>query len=96
MDTLHKLHEEHMKAKEKISLHHNCIKRWFYWKSTGNANFVVGDLVLKWDKPLEDKGKHMKFQSLSTRPFTTYKKLGQHIYRLQLLEGRIDNLPVNG
>ena len=53
-----------MKAKEKVTLHHNRIKRWFDKKYAGNSNFDVGDLVLKWDTPHEDKGKHMKFQSL--------------------------------
>lgn len=60
-DTLHNLQEERMKAKEKISLHHNCIKRWFDRKSIGNASFILGDLVLKWDKPQKYKGKHKKF-----------------------------------
>jgi len=58
MDTLHKLWEERMKAKEKFTLHQNHIKRWFNKKSAWNANFDVGDLVMKWDKPHEDKGKH--------------------------------------
>lgn len=61
MDTLYKLQEEWMKEKEKFTLHQNRIKRWFYCKSAWNASFVVGDLVLKWDKPHEDKGKHTKF-----------------------------------
>lgn len=96
MDTLHKLHKEWKKEKENFTLHHNHIKRWFDRKSAGNTNFIVGDLVLKWDKPHEDKGKHMKFQSLWIGPFTVHKKLGQCTYHLQSLDGRIDNLHVNG
>ncbi|WP_160289111.1 hypothetical protein [Staphylococcus aureus] len=50
-----------MKEKEKFTLHQNHIKIWFNKKSAGNANFDVGDLFLKWDKPHKDKGKNMKF-----------------------------------
>jgi len=64
MDALHKLQEERMKAKEKFTLHQNHIKTWFNKKSARKASFGVGDLVLKWDKLHEDKGKHTKFQSL--------------------------------
>jgi len=60
MNTLHKLQEEMMKAKEKFTLHQTRIKTWFDKKPAGNAKFDVGDLVLKWDKPHEDKGKHTK------------------------------------
>ena len=95
MDTLRKLQEERVKAKEKFTLHQNCIKRWSDKKSAGNTNFVVGDLVLKWDKPHEDKGKHTKFQSLWICPFTVHEKIGQHMYCLQSLDRKIDTLPVN-
>lgn len=50
-----------MKAKEKFTLNQNCIKRWFYRKSIGNTSFAMGDLLLKWDKPYEDKGKPKTF-----------------------------------
>lgn len=38
----------------------NEMKRWFD-KNTHVKNFKVRDLVLLWDKVLEDKGKHAKF-----------------------------------
>lgn len=85
-----------MKEKEKFTRHQNYIKRWFDCKSAVNASSIVGDLVLKWDKPHEDKGKHMKFQSLWIGPYMVHKKLFQHTYHLQSLDGRIDNLPING
>ena len=62
---------------------------------TGNANFSVGDFVLKWDKSHEDKGKHTKFHSLWIGPYIVHEKLGPHMYHLQSLDGRIDNLPIN-
>lgn len=85
-----------MKAKEKISLHQNCIKRWFDRKSVRSTSFNVSDLVLKWYKSHEDKGKHTKFQYVWIGPFRVHEKLGQHTYRLQSLDGRIESLPVNG
>lgn len=85
-----------MKEKENISLHQNRIKRWFEEKFAGNASFVVGDLVLKWDKAHEDKGKHTKFQSLWIGSYMVHENIDQHMYHLQSLDGRIANLPVNG
>jgi len=84
-----------MKAKEKFTLHQNRIKRWFDKKSAGKVDFDVCDLVLKWDKPHEDKGKHTKFQSLWIGPYIIHEKLGPHTYYLKSLDRRIDNLPIN-
>lgn len=61
-------------------MHH--IKRWFYKNSAGSANFDVGDLALKWDKPHEDKGKHTEFQSQWIGPYTIHEKIGPHTYCL--------------
>lgn len=60
METLHKLQEERIKtkAKAKISLHQNRIKRWFDRNSAESISFSVGVLVLKWNKAHKDKGKH--------------------------------------
>jgi hypothetical protein len=41
-----------------------------YDKRTKEDNFVLGDLVLKWDYRNEDKGKHGKFDSLWKGPYT--------------------------
>jgi hypothetical protein len=53
------------------------------------------DLVFKWDKLHEDKGKHFKFQQMWLGPFVIKEKIGQGTYRLQNLEGDSDPLPVN-
>jgi len=42
------------KEKEKISIHLNDIKRCFDEKFVGKKEFIVGDLVLKWDKTHEE------------------------------------------
>jgi hypothetical protein len=57
------LEEDRAKAK-KFDAHQQTIKQWFDNKSVGKNNFWIGDLVLKWDKPHEDKGKHSKFEQL--------------------------------
>jgi hypothetical protein len=53
-----KLEEVRNKAKNTFSNHQIIIKKWFDSISVGDKNFEVGDLVLKWDKSHEDKGKH--------------------------------------
>ena len=72
------------------------MKRWFDLRKSVSQDLEVGDLVLKWDKEHEDKGKHTKFQCLWLGPFIITEKLGPNTFRLQTLEGDIDNLPVNG
>lgn len=96
MDTLHKLQEERMKEKEIFTLHQNHIKRWFDKKFAGKANFDVRDLVLKWDKSHEGKGKHMNLMSIRIGPYIVHRNLGPHTYHMQSLDGRIDNLLSNG
>jgi hypothetical protein len=44
------------------------IKQAFDKKSI-QEDFLLGDLVLKWDAPRQDKGKHGKFESLWIGPF---------------------------
>lgn len=43
-------------------MHQQMIKMWFDKHLVGDKYFEVGDLVLKWDKENEVKGKHMKFK----------------------------------
>ena len=54
------------------------------------------DLVLKWDLPHDEKGKHTKFQQLWVDPFQIASKLGPSTYKLQDLQGHEEILPVNG
>ena len=82
IDTLLKLDEERQKTREKFAIHQSRIKRWFDKKSAGGQVFEIGDLVLKWDKAHEEKGKHAKFQALWTGPFHIKEKLGPHTFTL--------------
>jgi hypothetical protein len=72
------------------------VKRWFDKHKAKEKAFEVGDLVLKWDKENEPKGKHSKFQSLWLGPFQVAKIIGAGTCRLQNLRRELDDLPVNG
>ena len=72
------------------------MKRWFYKHKAGKKEFEVGDLVLKWDHSHDEKGKHTKFQQLWVGPFHIAAKLGPSTYKLKNLQGREENLPING
>ena len=58
------------------------VKRWFDKHKVGKKEFEVGDLVLKWDHPHDEKGKHTKFQQLWIGPFHIAEKLGPSTYKL--------------
>jgi transposase InsO family protein len=96
INTLMKLEEVRAQAKHKLDQHQLLVKSWFDSNSTSDRNFEVGDLVLKWDKPHEGKGEHMKFQNLWLGPFLIAEKLGPNSFRLQNLEGQPDTYLVNG
>jgi len=85
IDTLVKLKEERIKAKEKFHTHQQRIKRWFDKHVASDKQFQVGDLVLKWDKASEAKGKHSKFQKIWLGPYEIAEKIGDATYRLQCL-----------
>eukprot|EP00253_Pinus_taeda_P009085 PITA_09085 len=68
-DQILKLEEEREKAKIIHAKHQQIIKTSFDSISSGSKQFQVGDLVLKWDKAHEDKGKHTKFQKMWLGPF---------------------------
>eukprot|EP00253_Pinus_taeda_P027681 PITA_27681 len=95
-DQILKLEEEREKAKDTHAKHQQIIKAAFDSASSGSKQFQVGDLVLKWDKAHEDKGKHTKFQKLWLGPFQIYEKIGHSTFLLQDLTGLRDSLPVNG
>jgi hypothetical protein len=90
------LEEEREKAKSKFLSHQKIVKIWFDKHKAKEKNFEVGDLVLKWDRENEPKGKHSKFQNLWLGPFQVVEKIGVDTYQLQNLRGEPDALLVNG
>ena len=91
-----KLEESRKKSKYIINQHQDIVKRCFDKRKSRNENFEVGDLVLKWDHPHDEKDKHTKFQHLWVGPYQIAKKLGPSTYKLQYLQGKEANLPLNG
>jgi len=55
---------------------------WFDKHKAKEKNFEVGELVLKWDRENELKGKHSQFQNLWLRTFQATEKIGVGTYRL--------------
>eukprot|EP00253_Pinus_taeda_P015863 PITA_15863 len=95
-DQILKLEEEREKAKIIHAKHQQSIKSSFDSISFGSKQFQIGDLVLKWDKAHEDKGKHTKFQKMWLGPFQICENIGHSTFILQDLSGLRDSLPVNG
>ena len=95
-DQILKLEEEREKSKVIHAKHQQIIKSSFDSLSSGSKQFQVGDLVLKWDKAHEEKGKHIKFQKMWLGPFQICEKIGHSTFILQDLSGLRESLPVNG
>eukprot|EP00253_Pinus_taeda_P017021 PITA_17021 len=95
-DQILKLEEEREKAKITHAKHQQIIKSSFDLTSSSSKQLQVGDLVLKWDKAHEDKGKHTKFQKMWLGPFKINKKIGHSTFILQDLSVKRDSLLVNG
>ena len=72
------------------------MKIWFDKHKSRKKEFEVGDLVLKWDHPHDEKGKHTKFQQLWIGHFHVTEKLGPSTYKLQDLQGWKEKFLVNG
>eukprot|EP00253_Pinus_taeda_P033320 PITA_33320 len=95
-DQILKLEEEREKAKIVHAKHQQIIKSSFDSLSSGSKQFQVGDLVLKWDKAHEYKGKHTKCQKMWLGPFHICEKMGHSTFILQDLSGLRDSLTING
>ena len=96
MSQILKMEEEREKAKITHAHHQQIVKNSFDANFVSQKNFQVGDLVLKWDKAHEQKGKHTKFQRMWFGPFQITEQIGPSTFMLQDLQGRKYFLPVNG
>jgi hypothetical protein len=67
LNMLLKLEEEREKAKMNLTHHQEIIKKWFDKSTVGNKDFQEGDLVLKWDKANELKGKTLQILEIVVR-----------------------------
>jgi hypothetical protein len=84
------------KMMDKAHEHQQRIKQDFD-KKVRKEDFQSGYLVLKWDAPKQDRGKHGKFEALWIKPFKISEKFTNNTYKLQNLEGdEFFGGPVNG
>jgi hypothetical protein len=80
----------------RIQDHQQRIKQVF-GKKAMKEEFRIGDLVLKWDAPKQDKGKHGKFEALWIGPFKVSEVFSNNTYGLwDLKDQEAFNGPVNG
>ena len=81
---------------DRIQDHQRKIKQVFD-KKAKEERFQIGDLVLKWDAPKQDKGKHDKFEALWVGPFKISEVFSNNTYRLRdLKDQEVSNSLVNG
>ena len=90
-----KLEEQREKAKVTHAHHQALVKASFYSNMISKKYFHVRDLVLKWDKAHEEKGKHTKFQRMWLGPFQIAEIIGPSTFMLQDLTGKRESLLVN-
>ena len=77
-----KLEEEREKAIIIHAHHQQLVKASFDSNLASRKYFQLGDLVLKWDKAHEDKGKHTKFQRVWLGPFQIVEIIGPSTFML--------------
>jgi hypothetical protein len=61
--------------------HQQKVKQAFDRK-VRKKEFEIGDLVLKWDASIQDKGKHNKFDALWIGPFKISEVFSNNTYKL--------------
>lgn len=61
-----------------------------------DRDFILGDLVSKWDARKEDSRNHDKFDHLWCRPFKVTTAEGKNLFLLETLDRKILNAPING
>jgi hypothetical protein len=66
---------------DRVQDHQQKIKQVFD-KKAKRERFQIGDLVLKWDAPMQDKGKHNKFEAPWIDPFKISENFSNNTYRL--------------
>jgi hypothetical protein len=79
---------------EKLQKHQDNMKTLFD-KKDKDGEFLLGDLVLKWDARKEDAGKHSKFDHIWCGPFKIVADEGNNSFLLENLDGKILNAPIN-
>ena len=61
-----------------------------------DKEFLLGDIVLKWESRREDVGKHGKFDHLWFGSYKIVVEEGRNFFSIQSLSGEILEAPING
>ena len=75
------MNEVRDKAYDKVYIHQEKMKNIFNRRIKEDV-FQVDDLVLKWDAPREEKGKHGKFDYLWAGPYLIAAHRGDNAFIL--------------
>ena len=71
--------------------------KYIFHKRTKHDYFEVGDVVLQWDAPHEEKGNHGKFDNLWKGPYKIASFKEKNSYILEDMEGGlVSGAPVIG
>ena len=71
--------------------------KYIFDRRTKPNDLQIGDVVLQWDAPHEEKGKHGKFYHLWKGPYKIVAFRGRDDYVLEEIEGRlVSGACVNG
>ena len=89
------LQEEREALVEKTQSYKTKVKERF-GKKVKKYSLLIGDMVLRWNARLDEKGKHGKFDNLWLGPFKITIFFGNNTFVLQNLEGEEIAGPVNG
>eukprot|EP00253_Pinus_taeda_P009129 PITA_09129 len=90
-----KLEEQREQAKITHAHHQVLVKASFDSNMISTKDFQMGDLLFKWDKAHEEKGKHTKFQRMWLGPFQIAEVIGPSNFMLQDLTRKRESLPIN-
>jgi len=80
---------------ERLQKYQDNMKTLFDHK-TKDKEFLLGDLVLRWDDRKEESTKHGKFDHIWYGPFRVAASEGKNLFLLENLHSKILNAPING
>jgi hypothetical protein len=95
INQLIEVHQHKAELDERLQKYQDDMKELFNLKAK-DRDFILRDLVLKWDARKEDLANHGKFDHIGYEPFQVIGPKGKNSFLLENLDGKILNAPVNG
>jgi hypothetical protein len=94
MNQIIEFKQNRVEVDDKIQNYQDNMKSLFI-KKTKDMEFLLGDLVLKWEARKEDARKHGKFDHLWFGPFKIAVVEGKNSFSLENIDGEILDTPIN-